>query len=151
MPSGRAAPALQAFVNQPSVFGLPGILVVWAVIAVAMALLLRRTAFGFAIYAIGSNERAAHLLGLPVGLNRCLLYGASGLTGVCVIGYTGTSFISVGDQYVVPSIIAVVIGHHAMALMIARLSGLPLPETDLVMPTHLVVRRSTAPLSGNPA
>lgn len=119
VPSGRAAPALMAFVNQPAVFGLPGILVVWAVIALAMGLLLRRTAFGYAIYAIGANERAARLLGLPVGLIRCLLYGASGLfaglTGVCVIGYTGTSFISVGDQYVLPSIIAVVIGGTSLA------------------------------------
>ncbi|MBC7800332.1 MAG: LacI family DNA-binding transcriptional regulator [Gemmatimonadaceae bacterium] len=41
------------------------------------------------------------------------------------------------------------IGHRAMALMIARLDGLPAPPADLVMPTHLVVRRSTAPLSGS--
>ncbi|MBC7800333.1 MAG: ABC transporter permease, partial [Gemmatimonadaceae bacterium] len=62
---------------------------------------------------------AAGLLGIRVGAIRCLLYGASGLfaglTGVCVIGYTGTSFISVGDQYVLPSIIAVVIGGTSLA------------------------------------
>ncbi|HEX2525958.1 MAG TPA: ABC transporter permease [Geminicoccus sp.] len=118
-PSGNAAPMLMSFVNQPLLLGLPGILFVWALIAVAMWFLLRRTSFGYAVYAMGSNERAAALTGMPTSLLRTLLYGLSGLfaglTGVCVIGYTGNSFISVGDQYVLPSIIAVVIGGVSLA------------------------------------
>ncbi|CAH1652701.1 MULTISPECIES: ABC transporter permease [unclassified Chelatococcus] len=119
IPSGNAAPALMAFINRPLFLGLPGILFVWAIIAISLTFLLRRTAFGFAVYAIGANERAAMLVGLPVNRIRCLLYGLSGffagLTGVCVIGYTGNSFISVGDQYVLSSIIAVVIGGTSLA------------------------------------
>jgi ribose transport system permease protein len=119
IPSGNAAPALMAFVNRPLVLGLPGILFVWALVALAMWILLRRTRFGYALYAMGSNERAAILTGIPAGRLRALLYGLSGLiaglTGVCVIGYTGNSFISVGDQYVLPSIIAVVIGGTSLA------------------------------------
>ena len=119
VPSGAAAPLLAGFINRPLVFGIPGVLFVWLGIAAIMLFVLRRTAFGFSIYAIGSNERAATLVGLPVSLIRTLLYGLSGLfaglTGVCVIGYTGTSFISVGDQYVLPSIIAVVIGGTSLA------------------------------------
>lgn len=119
VPSGNAAPALMAFVNRPLLFGLPGILLVWAVIALALGFVLRCTAFGLGVYAIGANERAAMLVGLPVARIRCLLYGFSGLfaglAGVCVIGYTGSSFISVGDQYVLSSIIAVVIGGTSLA------------------------------------
>jgi len=119
VPSGSAAPALSAFVNRPLVFGIPGILFVWAAIAVLMLFMLRRTRFGFSVYAIGSNERAAALTGIPVPAVRILLYGLSGffagLTGLFVIGYTGTSFISVGNQYVLPSIIAVVIGGTSLA------------------------------------
>ncbi len=119
VPSGAAAPLLSAFINQPLILGIPGILFVWVAIALAMVFVLRRTAFGFAVYAIGSNERAATLVGLPVPLIRVLIYGLSGLfaglAGVCVIGYTGTSFISVGDQYVLPSVIAVVIGGTSLA------------------------------------
>jgi ribose transport system permease protein len=119
IPSGNAAPALMAFVNRPLVLGLPGILFVWALVALAMWVLLRRTRFGYALYAMGSNERAAILTGIPAGRLRAVLYGLSGLiaglTGVCVIGYTGNSFISVGDQYVLPSIIAVVIGGTSLA------------------------------------
>lgn len=119
IPSGNAAPGLMGFVNRPLLFGLPGILFVWAGIGLLMWLLLRRTRLGYAIYAMGSNERAAELTGLPVKAIRTLLYGLSGLfagiTGVVVIGYTGNSFVSVGDQYVLPSVIAVVIGGIALS------------------------------------
>lgn len=118
-PSGNAAPSLMAFVSSPLLLGLPGILFVWGLLGIGMWFLLRRTQLGYAIYAMGSNERAAELTGLPVRMIRTLLYGLSGLgagiTGVVVIGYTGNSFVSVGDQYVLPSVIAVVIGGISLA------------------------------------
>lgn len=119
IPSGNAAPSLMGFVNQPLLLGLPGVLFLWGLLGLGMWFLLRRTQLGYAIYAMGSNERAAVLTGLPVKLIRTLLYGLSGLlagiTGVVVIGYTGNSFVSVGDQYVLPSVIAVVIGGISLA------------------------------------
>ena len=119
IPSGNAAPSLMSFVNRPLLLGVPGVLWLWALLGLAMWFLLRRTQLGYAIYAMGSNERAAELTGLPVRLIRTLLYGLSGLlagiTGVVVIGYTGNSFVSVGDQYVLPSVIAVVIGGISLA------------------------------------
>ncbi|BCP56129.1 ribose ABC transporter permease [Kaistia sp. 32K] len=119
IPSGNAAPSLMNFVNRPLLLGIPGILWLWVLVGIAMWFLLRRTQLGYAIYAMGSNERAAELTGLPVRLIRTLLYGLSGLiagiTGVVVIGYTGNSFVSVGDQYVLPSVIAVVIGGISLA------------------------------------
>lgn len=119
IPSGNAAPSLMSFVNRPLLLGIPGILWLWALVGIAMWFLLRRTQLGYAIYAMGSNERAAELTGLPVRPLRTLLYGLSGLmagiTGVVVIGYTGNSFVSVGDQYVLPSVIAVVIGGISLA------------------------------------
>ncbi|WMT86625.1 ABC transporter permease [Pelagibacterium sp. 26DY04] len=119
VPSGQAAPMLSAFINRPFLFGIPGILFVWVLIAIAMWFLLRRTAFGYAVYAMGSNERAATLNGIPVRFVRVMIFGLSGLfaglAGLCVIGYTGSSFISVGDQYVLPTVIAVVIGGTSLA------------------------------------
>ena len=92
IPSGNAAPALTGFVVRPLVFGIPGILFLWALLALAMWFLLRRTSFGYALYAMGSNERAAILSGRRVGRLRILLYGLSGLlaglTGFCLLGYT---------------------------------------------------------------
>ena len=114
IPSGNAAPALADFITQPVLAGIPGILFVWLGVGLAMAWLLFRTAFGYRIYAIGTNERAARLTGVSVWRMRICLFGLSGffagLTSVFVLGYTGNSFIGVGDQYMLPSIIAVVLG-----------------------------------------
>ena len=114
IPSGNAAPALADFITQPVLVGIPGILFVWIGVGLIMAWLLFRTAFGYRIYAIGTNERAARLTGVSVWRMRICLFGLSGffagLTSVFVLGYTGNSFIGVGDQYMLPSIIAVVLG-----------------------------------------
>ncbi len=114
VPSGNAAPALTGFITRPLVLGVPGILFVWAAVGLFMAWLLKRTSFGYRVFAIGSNQEAAALSGIPVWLIRTALYGFSGLfaglTSVFVLGYTVNSFIGVGDQYMLPSIIAVVIG-----------------------------------------
>ena len=113
-PSGRAAPALSQFVTQPLLFGLPGIIWLWAAIGLAMAFLLTRTVFGHRIYAIGSNEHAAYMAGVPVRRVRIALFMLSGIfaamTGLCLLGYSGSSFANVGEQYMLPSIIAVVFG-----------------------------------------
>ncbi len=114
IPSGRAAPSLSEFVTQPFLLGLPGIIWLWLLIGIAMAFLLRRTVFGYRVYAIGSNEQAAALAGVPVRIIRISLFMLSGafaaLAGLCLIGYAGTSFANVGELYMLPSIIAVVLG-----------------------------------------
>ena len=114
IPSGRAAPALSQFVSQPFLLGLPGIIWLWIAIGVVMALLLTRTVFGHRIYAIGSNEHAAYMAGVPVRLVRIAIFVLSGvfaaIAGICLLGYSGSSFANVGEQYMLPSIIAVVFG-----------------------------------------
>ncbi|MCL7997674.1 ABC transporter permease [Brucella sp. 21LCYQ03] len=114
IPSGRAAPGLTSFVTQPFLLGLPGILWLWIVVGLAMAFMLYRTVFGTRIFAIGSNEHAAHMAGVPVRFIRISLFTLSGmfaaLAGVCLLGYSGSSFSNVGEQYMLPSIIAVVFG-----------------------------------------
>jgi len=114
IPSGRAAPALAEFATRPFLFGLPGIIWLWIAIGLLMALILHRTVFGYRIYAIGSNEQAAHMAGVPVRLVRIALFMLSGafaaVAGLCLLGYSGSSFANVGEQYMLPSIIAVVFG-----------------------------------------
>jgi ribose transport system permease protein len=119
VPSGRAAPLLSRTITDPFFFGLPGIVFIWIAIGATLTLLLRRTTFGFNVYAIGANETAAALAGVPVRRTRTLLFGLSGffsgLTGILLLGYTGNVFIGAGDQYMLPSIIAVVIGGTSLA------------------------------------
>ncbi|MBK0326141.1 ABC transporter permease [Rhodobacteraceae bacterium F11138] len=114
IPSGRAAPVLSDFVSRPQWLGLPGILWLWLLIGLAMAGLLNRTVFGQRIFAIGANEGAARLAGVPTQLTRMMLYVLSGvfsaIAGLCILGYSGSSFANVGGQYMLSSIIAVVLG-----------------------------------------
>lgn len=118
VPSGRAAPLL-AQITQPLLLGVPTIVFIWVGIGVVLALILRRTTFGLNIYAIGANEEAALLAGVPVRLTRMLVFALSGffsgLTGILLLGYTGNVFVGAGDQYTLPSIIAVVIGGTSLA------------------------------------
>lgn len=119
IPSGQAAPGLSSFVTQPFLLGLPGIIWLWVLIGVAMALMLTRTVFGHRIYAIGSNEHAAYMAGVPVKLMRVSVFVISGMfaaiAGLCLLGYSGSSFANVGEQYMLPSIIAVVFGGTSLA------------------------------------
>lgn len=119
IPSGQAAPALSRFVTQPLVFGLPGIIWLWIAVGLLMAFMLHRTVFGHRIYAIGSNEHAAYMAGVPVRPMRIALFAISGmfaaLAGVCLLGYSGSSFANVGEQYTLTSIIAVVFGGTSLA------------------------------------
>lgn len=119
IPSGRAAPALSQFVSQPFLLGLPGIIWLWIAIGLLMAFLLKRTVFGYRVYAIGSNEQAAYMAGVPVRTIRVALFMLSGmfaaLAGICLLGYSGSSFANVGETYMLPSIIAVVLGGTPLA------------------------------------
>ncbi|CAN0654083.1 ABC transporter permease [Nitratireductor aquimarinus] len=114
IPSGRAAPALSEFVTRPFLLGLPGIIWLWIGVGLLMAFILHRTVFGQRIYAIGSNEQAAFMAGVPVRRTRIALFMLSGvfaaIAGLCLLGYSGSSFANVGEQYMLPSIIAVVFG-----------------------------------------
>jgi len=119
VPSGRAAPLLGRIVSDPVLFGLPGIVFIWIAVGVVLTLILRRTKFGFNVYAIGANEVAAAMAGVPVRRTRALVFALSGflsgLTGILLLGYTEYVFVGAGDQYMLPSIIAVVIGGTSLA------------------------------------
>ncbi len=118
-PSGRAAELLVALVARPLFLGLPGVLCVWAGLAIVLALVLRRTKVGLDLYAIGTNDVAARVAGVRVARTRALAYTLggmfAGLAGFVLLGYTGTVFVGAGEQYVLPSVIAVVIGGTALA------------------------------------
>ena len=65
-------------------------------IAVLAAIVLRRTAFGVHVYAIGSNESTARLCGVPVALTKVAVYTLCGLAAG-LIGVTQLGRLSVGD------------------------------------------------------
>lgn len=126
-PSGNAAPALTSFITQPLIAGVPGVLFAWLALGAVLAVMLTRTRLGLNIYAIGTNEEAARLAGVPVVFTRALLFGLSGLfaglAGFLILGYTVNVFVGVGNQYVLPSVIAVVIGGTSLGGGAGRYTG----------------------------
>jgi D-xylose transport system permease protein len=98
--------------------GLPLTFLVLCATAGAVWFLTRQTPFGRYLYAIGGNEEAAHLSGIPV--NRVLvgayvLMGvAVALTGFMTTAYSGASTTTVGDLMELDAIAACVIGGTAL-------------------------------------
>lgn len=98
--------------------GVPLTLIVLAVTAGIVYFLTRHTPFGRYLYAIGGNEEAAHLSGIPVQrvlIGAYLLMGvAVALTGFMQTAYQGSSTTTVGDLMELDAIAACVIGGTAL-------------------------------------
>ena len=79
-----------------------------------MHVLLTHTRFGRALYAIGSNEEAAFLSGIPVGKTVVAAYTLMGalvaVTGFMQTAYAGASTTTVGDLMELDAVAACVIG-----------------------------------------
>ena len=94
--------------------GIPNALYVWAAVGVVTVLLLTRTSFGRAVYAIGNRERAAYLSGIPTQRIMMLGFVASGalcgFAGTLLAGYSTKAYQAMGDPYLLPAIAAVVLG-----------------------------------------
>ncbi|WP_026871728.1 ABC transporter permease [Inquilinus limosus] len=88
------APDFQ-FIGLGRVFGIPFQAVLMLVLVVAAAWALRRTVFGREILAVGGNERAARLAGIPAGRVKRRVYAISGLcagvAGLIVIAINSAS------------------------------------------------------------
>lgn len=77
-------------------------------------LLMRRTRMGRYLYALGSNEQAARLSGVPIFQTKAVAYGLSallaGLAGVLYVGYNGQGDPRSGTGYELNAIAAAVVG-----------------------------------------
>lgn len=113
-PQDRATDAMHKLATGRLLFGLPNVLLVWAVIGGATVFMLRRTTLGRSIYAVGNRERAAFLSGVDTRLVTLLCFTLAGAcsaaAGVLLTGYSTKAFQAMGDPYQLPAIAAVVLG-----------------------------------------
>lgn len=114
----------QAFTGYPDVFAVFGQGYVWwvfsfelvlfAVMAVAFTILLHRTNFGRAVYAIGNNATAAQFSGIRVARVRFLLFLLTGLTSgiaaVCLTSRLGSTRPSIATGMELEVVTMVVLG-----------------------------------------
>lgn len=105
------------FASRP--FGLPISAWVMIILAVIFSIVLSRTPFGRWLYATGSNDRAAHLSGVPVKKVQTRIYVLAGLcagiVGVLQIANISSSTADLGTFYELNAIAAVVIGGAALS------------------------------------
>jgi ribose transport system permease protein len=93
---------------------VPMPLIYLVVLAVLMGLFLHHTATGRHVFALGGNERAAALTGVPVARIKALVYVASGLSagiaGILMAGWLGSVPANLATGYELRIIAAAVIG-----------------------------------------
>lgn len=113
MPQGYASEGLRWFVTG-NVLGLAPVTFFLAAFTVAATVLLAATPFARRVVAVGANARVAELSGAPVQLTIVASYMVSGvcsaLVAVILIGLLGQASLDMGQDYLLPSIAAVVVG-----------------------------------------
>jgi ribose transport system permease protein len=96
------------------VLGIPTLVIIFALVAVAGWVLLNRTTFGRRTFAVGGNAEAARLAGIRVQRHTVKLYVLSGITcgiaAVMLMARTTTGSATHGSLYELDAIAAVVIG-----------------------------------------
>ena len=94
--------------------GIPTLVWIFALVAVAGWILLNRTTFGRRTFAVGGNPEAARLAGIKVKRHTMLLYGlvglSAGIAAVMILGRTTAGSSTNGQLYELDAIAAVVIG-----------------------------------------
>jgi ribose transport system permease protein len=105
-------PFLDAF--RGDVLGVPILVWIFVVVAVAGWFLLNRTTFGRRTVAVGGNPEAARLAGIKVKRHTMFLYGLTGLTAgiaaVMMLVRTTAGSSTHGQLYELDAIAAVVVG-----------------------------------------
>jgi galactofuranose transport system permease protein len=100
--------------GQARLLGLHAPVWIALVVFVIAAVVLNRTRFGQAVFAVGDNQEAAELMGLPVARVRLLVYVISsvltGVAGVLVAAQTQSGLPTIGEGRELEAIAAVVIG-----------------------------------------
>lgn len=103
-----------AFLGEGNLLGVPFVLWILAVCAVATHVLLEHTRLGRYAFAIGSNEAAAFYTGIPVAFHTTAVYALSGLlcglAGMIEASRLMTGQPTAGQGYELQVIAAVVIG-----------------------------------------
>ena len=108
-----------------SVAGIPVGLLILVILALIFAVLLKKTAFGWHVFAIGGNEKAAKLSGVKVV--KILVYMISGIcssiVGIIASSQLAASHPATGESWEMNAIASAVLGGTSMAGGIGTIGG----------------------------
>lgn len=109
------------------VLGIPVGLLILIVLAIIFAILLKKTAFGWHVFSIGGNEKAAKLSGVKVDQVKILVYMISGIcsaiVGIIASSQLAASHPATGESWEMNAIAAAVLGGTSMAGGIGTIGG----------------------------
>jgi ribose transport system permease protein len=98
--------------------GVPLVAVIALVVSLVVATLMRRTVAGREFELVGAGPRTAAAAGLPVARYQIAGYALAGLcyamAGALLAGFLGRPQLDAGDEYLLPTIAAVVLGGTAL-------------------------------------
>jgi ribose transport system permease protein len=118
--SGPAWLTRFATVTSPTLgVSVPPLVVLWVVVALVAAFVLRRTRAGRRVDLTGANPRAAELALVRTGRVVVAAFALSALsaavTGVLLTGFSGSGDTSIGTPYLFTSLTAVIVGGTSIA------------------------------------
>jgi len=113
------APPLIRQLGSGQIGVVPYSAIIWAVLAIIVIFILKKTVFGRKVYSIGSNPTAASIVGINVSKVSLLVYAMSGLLisigGILLAGYLNNPTLAGGETYPLDSIAAVILGGTTFA------------------------------------
>ena len=102
------------FIGNGTIFGVPTAMLVFAAVAIPMAIMLGRTPLGTAIYMIGSNEKATRFSGIDTQRVIVKIYVLSSLlaavAALVMMARFNSANASYGESYLLVTILAAVLG-----------------------------------------
>lgn len=106
-------------IGQGNLFGvIPYPAIIMLVMAAVLILVLKMTSFGRHVYAVGGNENAARIVGIQINKTKMAVYSLTGfisaVAGVLMVLRLGSSQVNIGENWVMPSITAGVLGGTSM-------------------------------------
>lgn len=121
-------PSMLSEFTNARIFSIPVLAIFVVVLAIVMSVILHRTIYGRSVSAIGQNQRAAMLAGIPVERIRFATYTLSAvlasLCGFVLAGFSGGASLNMGEEYLLASIAVVVIGGTSVAGGKANVPGI---------------------------
>lgn len=112
-------PPIIRFLGSGRVLGIPVPILVAAVVVVLFEFILRRTALGKEVYAVGGNFVATSLSGVNTRKVLLMVYVVSGITaslaGLMYIGRLDAAEAAISSDMLLPALAAVVIGGTSLA------------------------------------
>lgn len=105
-------------IGQGDLAGIPNVILIAAVIGIVAHIILTRTTYGRAVYAVGGNSETARLSGINVNKINLSVYvltgAASTLTGMLMAGRLASAQANAGAGWELQVIAAVIIGGTSM-------------------------------------